>query len=91
MSRRARHLMVLVLALTLVACTLASAGPEGQLTTAVPFTLAPTLFEPADAGPCHAVHVPLRAARRAREANAGQEYDAQLGGVVERIVGWARS
>ena len=48
MSRRARHLMVWVLALTLVACTLASAAPEGQLTTAVHFTLAPTLFEPAE-------------------------------------------
>ena len=48
MSRRARCFMVWVLALTLVACTLASAAPEGQLTTAVHFTLAPTLFEPAE-------------------------------------------
>jgi peptide/nickel transport system substrate-binding protein len=37
-----------VLALTLVAGTLASAAPEGQLTMAVHFTLAPTLFEPAE-------------------------------------------
>src|SRR5262249_8496857 len=29
-----------------------------------------------DAGPRLAVHVPLRASRRAREANAGQEYGA---------------
>src|SRR5262245_39496739 len=48
MSRRARYFMVWVLALTLVACTLASAAPEGQLTMAVHFTLAPTLFEPAE-------------------------------------------
>jgi peptide/nickel transport system substrate-binding protein len=40
--------MAWVLALTLVACTLASAAPEGQLTMAVHFTLAPTLFEPAE-------------------------------------------
>src|SRR5712691_2300158 len=48
MSRRARRLMVWVLALTLVASTLASAAPEGQLSMAVHFTLAPTLFEPAE-------------------------------------------
>jgi len=48
MSRRARCLMVWVLALTLIAPTLASAAPEGQLTTAVHFTPAPTLFEPAE-------------------------------------------
>src|SRR5499425_2839898 len=47
-SRRARHLMVWVLALMLAACTLASAAPEGQLTMAVHFTPAPTLFEPAE-------------------------------------------
>ena len=70
--------MVLVLALTLVACTLASAAPEGQLTTAVPFTLAPTLFEPAETPALSRRSCSSRAARRAREANAGQEYDAQL-------------
>ena len=48
MSRRARRLMVWVFALTLVASTLARAAPEGQLTTAVHFTPAPTLFEPAE-------------------------------------------
>jgi len=48
MSRRIRHLMGWVLALTLVAGTLASAAPEGQLTMAVHFTLSPTLFEPAE-------------------------------------------
>src|SRR5215510_10040781 len=48
MSRRARHLMIWVLALTLAAYTLASAAPEGQLTMAVHFTPAPTLFEPAE-------------------------------------------
>jgi peptide/nickel transport system substrate-binding protein len=48
MSRRARHLMVWVLALTLATCTLASAAPAGQLTMAVHFTPAPTLFEPAE-------------------------------------------
>src|SRR5262245_37320592 len=36
-----------------------------------------------DAGPRYAVHVPLRAARRPREADAGPEYGAQPGGVVE--------
>jgi peptide/nickel transport system substrate-binding protein len=40
--------MVWVLALTLVAATLANAAPEGQLTMAVHFTPAPTLFEPAE-------------------------------------------
>jgi peptide/nickel transport system substrate-binding protein len=48
MSRHARHPMVWVLALTLVAATLAHAAPEGQLTMAVHFTPAPTLFEPAE-------------------------------------------
>jgi peptide/nickel transport system substrate-binding protein len=48
MSRRARRLMVWVFALTLVAATLANAAPEGQLTMAVHFTPAPTLFEPAE-------------------------------------------
>ena len=91
MSRRVRCCMVWVLALTLVACTLASAAPEGQLTMAVHFTLAPTLFEPGgDAGPRHAVHVSLRAPRLTREGDAGPEYGAQPGGVVERIAGWAR-
>jgi peptide/nickel transport system substrate-binding protein len=37
-----------VLALTLGAAALASAAAEGQLTSAVHFTLAPTLFEPAE-------------------------------------------
>src|SRR5437867_13344847 len=48
MSRRARCLMVWVLALTLVAAALVSAAPEGELTSAVHFTIAPTLFEPAE-------------------------------------------
>src|SRR5437867_1350311 len=48
MSRRARCLVVWVLALMLVAAGLASAAPEGELTTAVHFTIAPTLFEPAE-------------------------------------------
>src|SRR5437870_4156190 len=48
MSRRARPLIVWVLALMLGAAGLASAAPEGQLTTAVHFTIAPTLFEPAE-------------------------------------------
>src|SRR5712691_2210740 len=43
-----------------------------------------------DAGSRVAVYVPLCAPRRAREANAGQEYGAQPGGVMERIAGWAR-
>src|SRR5262245_56039303 len=43
-----------------------------------------------DAGPRLAVHVPLRAPRRTREANAGQEYGAQPGGVVEHDAGWPR-
>ena len=48
MSRRARCFMVWVLALTLIASAFASAAPEGQLSMAVHFTLAPTLFEPAE-------------------------------------------
>src|SRR5262249_4551525 len=43
-----------------------------------------------DAGPRHAVYVSLRAARRAREADAGREYGAQPGGVVERVAGRTR-
>src|SRR5207248_9131139 len=38
-----------------------------------------------DAGPRLTVHVPLCAPRRARETDAGSEYGAQPGGVVERI------
>src|SRR4029453_18742350 len=48
MHRCAQRLMVWVLALTLVTPTLVSAAPEGQLTSAVHFTVAPTLFEPAE-------------------------------------------
>ena len=48
MSRHARHLMVWGLALTLVTSTLPNAASEGRLTTAVHFTLALTLFEPAE-------------------------------------------
>jgi peptide/nickel transport system substrate-binding protein len=48
MSQRTRRLIVWVLALTLIAPALASVAPEGQLTSAVHFTLAPTLFEPAE-------------------------------------------
>jgi peptide/nickel transport system substrate-binding protein len=48
MRRCARYLRVWVLALTLGAAALASAAAEGQLTSAVHFTLAPTLFEPAE-------------------------------------------
>src|SRR5919198_515110 len=48
MSRRARRLMMWVLALTLATTVLASAAPDGELTSAVHFTVAPTLFEPAE-------------------------------------------
>src|SRR5262249_27923645 len=48
MSLCTRCLMGWMLALTLVAAALVSAAPEGQLTSAVHFTPAPTLFEPAE-------------------------------------------
>src|SRR5919197_6446174 len=48
MSRHTRRLIVCVLALTLATTVLASAAPEGELTSAVHFTIAPTLFEPAE-------------------------------------------
>src|SRR5438876_6349856 len=55
MNRRRRHVAVGVVALTLAALVLAVAprpahadGPAGQMTWAVHFTLAPTLFEPAE-------------------------------------------
>ena len=48
MSRRTRHLLVGVLALTLIVPAVALAAPEGQMTWAVHFSLAPTLFEPAE-------------------------------------------
>src|SRR5436189_5717166 len=47
MSRRPR-IMVIALALVLAAPALAFAAPEGQMTFALHFTLAPTLFEPAE-------------------------------------------
>src|SRR4030095_2189514 len=47
MSARSR-IASLVLALVLVLPSLALAAPEGQLTLALHFSLAPTLFEPAE-------------------------------------------
>ena len=49
MSRPRRHILVLgVLALSLIAPARASAAPEGQMSWALHFSLAPTLFEPAE-------------------------------------------
>ena len=48
LRRRSRPLMVVVLALLPVAPGLAHAAPEGQMTWALHFSLAPTLFEPAE-------------------------------------------
>jgi len=55
MNRRTRHVAASVVALTLAVLVLAAAprpahadGPAGQMTWAVHFTLAPTLFEPAE-------------------------------------------
>jgi peptide/nickel transport system substrate-binding protein len=47
-SRRTRRITVWVLALALLAPALALAAPEGQITYALHFSLAPTLFEPAE-------------------------------------------
>ena len=49
MRRIARSLAVLGLLLLAFAGRLEAAGPEGQMTWAVPFALAPTFFEPAEA------------------------------------------
>jgi peptide/nickel transport system substrate-binding protein len=48
MSRRARSIAAGALALALLAPAPAPAAPEGQLTWATHFTLAPTFFEPAE-------------------------------------------
>jgi len=48
MTPRTRCIMVWVLALALVAPALAFAAPEGQMIYALHFSLAPTLFEPAE-------------------------------------------
>src|SRR6195256_697719 len=48
LSRLTRFLMVGVLALALVGPSRALAAPEGQMTWALHFSLAPTLFEPAE-------------------------------------------
>src|SRR6266542_7118526 len=55
MNRRRRQIVARVLAVTLIASTHAIAAPEGradapvgQMTWALHFTLAPTLFEPAE-------------------------------------------
>ncbi len=48
MSPRTRCIMVWALALLLIAPALALAAPEGQVTYALHFSLAPTLFEPAE-------------------------------------------
>jgi hypothetical protein len=81
-------LSAITLAVTLLLGVLAPASavaaPEGQLTWAVHVSLAPTWFDPAETGDRHAVHVPLRPARRPREADAGQPAGAEPGGVLER-------
>jgi len=48
LRRPSRRLMVVVFALLPVAPGLAHAAPEGQMTWALHFSLAPTLFEPAE-------------------------------------------
>ena len=48
MSRRMRSILVGALALALVAPVSAAASPEGQMSWALHFSLAPTLFEPAE-------------------------------------------
>ena len=48
LPRRRSRLMVVVFALLPVAPGLAHAAPEGQMTWALHFSLAPTLFEPAE-------------------------------------------
>jgi len=48
LRRRSRRLMVGVLTLVLVAPAPALAAPEGQMSWALHFSLAPTLFEPAE-------------------------------------------
>src|SRR3989442_9440014 len=48
MRQRARYVVTGVLALALLLPAWASAAPEGQLTLATHFSIAPTLFEPAE-------------------------------------------
>ncbi len=48
LRRRSRRILIGVVALVLVAPALALAAPEGQMSWALHFSLAPTLFEPAE-------------------------------------------
>src|SRR5438046_10096027 len=48
MSQRVRSVVAGVLALALLLPTAASAAPEGQLTLATHFSIAPTFFDPAE-------------------------------------------
>ena len=77
---------IAILLLTLGTWSTAVAAPEGQLTWAVHVSLAPAWFDPAETvGDHHALHVPLRDARRAREVDAGQRHGPQPGRVVDRL------
>ena len=92
MTQRRRTITAGVLALALCGWTPAIVAPEaraeapaGQMTWAVALHAGADLFEPAETpGLDHAVHVPLRAARRAGEADARQRHGAEPGRVVER-------
>ena len=62
-------------------------GPRGSADLRPPFLPGPdALRARRDAGSRLALHDPLRAPRRPREADAGQEHGAQSGGVVEHVV-----
>ena len=93
-SRRTRLIAAFVLALMSVAATpvLAAEAPAGQMTWALHFTPgADPLRARRDAGPHHALHGPLRAPRRPREADARARAMApEPGRVVEHVARRAR-
>src|SRR5215510_10917999 len=77
-------------ALMLVAPTSGQAAPEGQMTWAVHFSLAPTLFEPAETAGAVSPFMPRAAraghARRARVELVGEEQAKGLVNGVGRSV-----
>ena len=89
--RPSRVVLSIVLALLLAGLVPpALAAPEGTMTWGVHITLASRWLDPAETeGHHHALHGPLRAARRAGEAHAGRHQHAEPGRVVDAVQGRA--
>ena len=61
----------------------AQAKPEGEMRWALYVTVPPAWFDPGESSASHTVLDPLRAARRRRQADAGQPPDAEPGRVLD--------